>query len=194
MSALRSPVRGRGRDRRVPLLVLVGLVSALAGAAAYPWLDLDARLERADDVFVGTVVRVATERRGDDPWTVVTLRVEHWLLRAGEPTREGPDETTLTFLGGDVAGVTPRQVAGLPTFAEGARHLVARYDAAGLASPLVGFALGLWTLSGGAWVDVDGRALALDEVGGPTLGDDGAELERWLEPLRARLETLRSAP
>jgi hypothetical protein len=178
-------------------LVVVGLLATCAtgAAAAFLALDLDARLERAVDVFVGEIVAVQGERRDDTPWTVVTFRVETWLLVDGSPAALGAFERTLAFLGGTAAGVAPRQVAGFPDLAVGDRFLVASYgDEARGASPIVGVTQGMWRDSDDVWRDPAGAALAIDGAGRPLLSDGGDPEAVWLPALRTRLDELRGAP
>lgn len=185
------------RWRRVAITCLAAAVasSSAVQAAAYPWLSLDQRLERAVDLFVGVVVRVTNERRGDDPWTLVTLNVEHWFVHDGALVERGPDDVTLAFLGGEATGAGARSVAGLPTFTVGERYLVASYGAESrAASPLVGVTQGLWIESDGSWRDPAGAALGVDDGGTLVLDDDGAPFERWREALEVRLGSLRGAP
>ncbi len=164
-------------------------------ATAYAALSFEERLELAVDVFVGRVRSVDGERRGDDPWTLVSLEVEAWLLRDEVPTEVGPFEVTLAFLGGQAAGVAPRQVAGLPTFTVGERVLVATYgDESVAASPLVGVSQGFWRDDDDVWRDDAGEALALDAAGRPHLSGAGDPLALWLPALAERLRELRGEP
>jgi hypothetical protein len=164
-------------------------------ATAYGALTLDERLEVAVDVFVGRVAAVEGERRGDDPWTLITFDVLEWLLRDGAATDEGPLQVTLAFLGGQAPGTAPRQVAGFPSFALGERMLVASYgDDSRAASPLVGVTQGLWREQDDAWRDAAGEALALDTTGRPQLADEGDPEALWLPALAARLRELRGEP
>ena len=189
----------RGLARARPWL-LAALLSALvaAGAAqatAFGALDLDERLLAAEDVFVGRVTSVSGERRGDDPWTLVSVEVDVWLLREGSPTDVGPPEVGLAFLGGQAAGVAPRQVAGFPDFAVGERVLMATYgDDSEAASALVGVTQGLWRDDGDAWRDEAGEALAVDAGGRLQLAAEGDPQAVWLPALIARLRELRGEP
>lgn len=177
------------------MLLAVLVVTPLAVAAAFPALDLDERLERAVDVFVGEISEVRFERRGDLPWTVVTFRVGSWLLVDGVPGALGPLERSLAFLGGSAAGVAPRQVAGFPDLTVGERYLVASYgEAATGASPLVGVTQGLWREEGDVWRDAFGAALGVDAAGRPRLGPAGDPEDVWLPALRARVSELRGSP
>lgn len=184
------------------LTVVAGVAAAVmalvpsATAAAFLSLTLDERLERAVDLFVGEVVRVESERRGDDPWTLVTFRVEHWFVYAGDVAAQGDDELTLAFLGGSAPGAGARAVALFPTFAAGERYLVASYgaEASGAASPLVGVTQGLWRERDEVWRDPDGDALALDTSGALILAEDGAARAQWQTALEDRLRVLRGEP
>jgi len=190
-------LRTRARPIALGLLALViVLLLAQARSAAFLTLTLEERLERVVDLFVAEVVAVRSERRGDDPWTVVELRVDHWLVRDGELVERGPDIVQLAFLGGEAAGAAPRQVALFPRFAPGEQHLVASYGAESrAASPLVGVTQGLWTRhDDDAWRDATGAALALDSAGQPLLNDTGVSLDAWLPALRASLPRLRGTP
>jgi hypothetical protein len=198
MIGRRTPLSGRpvleGVARVLAIVALLG-AHATGSAAAFLALDLDARLERAVDVFVGEVTAVQGERRDDMPWTVVTIRVETWLLVDGSPGSLGAFERTLAFLGGSAAGVAPRQVAGFPDVSVGDRFLVASYgnEARG-ASPIVGVTQGLWLETDDVWRDASGAALAIDGAGRPLLSDSGDPESVWLPALRTRLDELRGAP
>ncbi|QRN79009.1 MAG: hypothetical protein JK586_11525, partial [Nocardiopsis sp. BM-2018] len=85
------------RQARLTSLLVALAIVPQAHAAAFAALDLDERLERAVDVFVGEVSDVRFERRGDLPWTVVTFRVSAWLLIDGLPAELGPPERSLAF-------------------------------------------------------------------------------------------------
>ena len=171
------------------------VVAGAAQATAFEALDLDERLEVAADVFVARVASVSGERRGDDPWTLVRLEVDVWLLRDGTPTEVGPSEVILAFLGGQAAGVAPRQVAGFPSFAVGERVLMATYgDDSAAASALVGVTQGLWRDDGDAWRDEAGQALAVDVGGRLALADEGVPQAVWLPALVERLRELRGEP
>lgn len=177
------------------VLLAALVVAGAAQATAFEALDLDERLEVAADVFVGRVASVSGERRGDDPWTLVRLEVDVWLLRDGTPTEVGPSEVILAFLGGQAAGVAPRQVAGFPSFAVGERVLMATYgDDSAAASALVGVTQGLWRDDGDAWRDEAGQALAVDVGGRLALADEGVPQAVWLPALVERLRELRGEP
>lgn len=188
---------------RVCALCAVAVLAAVAlalvpsaAAAAFLSLTLDERLERAVDVFVGEVVRVESERRGDDPWTLVTFRVEHWFVHAGAVAEPGAEELTLAFLGGSAPGAGSRVVALFPAFAVGERYLVASYgaEASGAASPLVGVTQGLWRERDDVWRDADGDALALDAAGSVVLAEEGAARAQWQPALEAWLRAVRGEP
>lgn len=185
------------RARGVCLVILLASLAIVPGAlaGAFPALDLDERLERAVDVFVGEVTEVRFERRGDLPWTLVTFRVSAWVLVDGVPGELGPLERTLAFLGGSASGTAPRQVAGFPDFVVGERYLVASYgdDAAG-ASPLVGVTQGAWRDDLDVWRDAFGDALGVDAAGRPRLSEAGDPESVWLPALRERVRELRGAP
>ena len=177
------------------MLTVGALSTATVQAATYLQLSLDERLERAVDVFVGEVVRVDAERREDDPWTLVTFRVERWFLHGDALDESGPAEVTLAFLGGEAPGAPARAVAGFPSFERSERYLVASYGAQSrAASPLVGVTQGLWRERDGVWRDPAGGALALDGAGTLVLGDDGVPGEQWRPALEARLRSLRGEP
>ena len=177
------------------VLLAALVVAGAAQATAFEALDLDERLEVAADVFVARVASVSGERRGDDPWTLVRLEVDVWLLRDGTPTEVGPSEVILAFLGGQAAGVAPRQVAGFPSFAVGERVLMATYgDDSAAASALVGVTQGLWRDDGDAWRDEAGQALAVDVGGRLALADEGVPQAVWLPALVERLRELRGEP
>lgn len=188
------------RVRRTRPWLVVALLAALVAASAaqatsFDALDLEERLLVAEDVFVGRVTSVRGERRGDDPWTLVNVEVDVWLLREGTPTEVGPSEVRLAFLGGQAAGVAPRQVAGFPSFAVGDRLLLATYgDDSEAASALVGVTQGLWRDDGDIWRDEAGEALAVDSRGRPHLAGDGDPEAVWLPALVAHLRELRGEP
>lgn len=190
----RTATRTAARAAIVLTLVLP-LLAPDAGAAAYPALTFEERLELAEDIFVGRVTALDAEVRDGDPWTLVTLQVETWLLHEGTPTDVGPFEVTLAFLGGQAPGVPPRLVAGFPTFELGERVLVASYGAlARAASPLVGVTQGLWREEADVWRDSAGEALALDAALRPQLAPDGDPESIWLPALAAHLSELRGEP
>ena len=181
--------------RLVAALLVALVVAGAAQATAFDALDLDERLLVAEDVFVGRVASVSGERRGDDPWTLVSVEVDVWLLREGTPTDVGPGEVVLAFLGGQAAGVAPRQVAGFPSFTVGERVLMATYGGdIAAASALVGVTQGLWRDDGDAWRDEAGQALAVDAGGRPELADEGVPQAVWLPALVARVRELRGEP
>jgi hypothetical protein len=194
---------------RSRLLCLVALLGALfvplagtAGATPTVALDLDERLERSIDAFVGTVRSVRAEAFEDEPWTVVSLDVEEWLRSRGVDVDDPADEVLrrsqveLAFLGGSAPGVARRVVAGMPTLVEGDRVLLLTYGPdVRYASSLVGFDLGLFRLEGDAWTDVEGLTLGLGGDGILALGagatPDGPAVR---DALRARLEQLGATP
>jgi hypothetical protein len=185
---------------------LFALVPAGALATASVALDLDARLERALDVVVGTVRTTRSEAFGLESWTVVTVEVERWLrseggdvddaaaLRSARPTLE------LAFLGGDAPGAPRRTVALMPAFVVGERVLLLTYGAdVRYASNLVGFDQGLFRWRDDAWVDVDGAVLGFAGDGTLALGarpdiDVSAADEDVLDALAARLVQLGVRP
>jgi hypothetical protein len=182
--------------------VAIWSATCLALASASVVLDLDERLERAADVFVGEVRSLREEAFDDEPWTVVTLDVEHWLRSAGvdvdDPAAERArrPQVELAFLGGHAPGVPRRTVAGIPSLAPGERLLLLTYGPdARYASNLVGFDQGLFRLADGVWTDADGALLGLDRDGILTLGPTGSPGdEAMLAALRARLEQLGMDP
>ena len=176
-------------------LLLLFAAMGVGHATAFQALRLDERLERAVDVFVGRVTSVSTERRDDDPWTVVSIFVDEWLLHDGTMTETGPFDVDLAFLGGSATGTAPRQVAGFPVFAVGDRVLVASYGTdSSAASPLVGVTQGLWRELNGVWRDDGGQALAIDASGRVHLARDGDPEIAWLPALRTLLRELRGTP
>ncbi len=182
----------RGACAFLVLALALLLPAGVAHATAYRSLDLDQRLELAVDVFVGRVTAVEGERRGDEPWTVVSFSVDAWLLRDGTVNETGPFEVSLAFLGGSATGVAARQVAGFPTFTVGERALLATYgDEVESASPLVGVTQGLWRELDGVWRDEAGEAMAVDASGRPTLAAEGAPEDDWFASLLERLRELR---
>jgi hypothetical protein len=192
----------RCRRRRVALVTGALLLLGVAAATASVALDLDARLERAVDAFVGEVRSVRSAALAGEPWTIVTVEVEAWLRSAGAPVDDPEEElgsrpqVELAFLGGDAPGVARRTVAGMPSLAVGERVLLLSYGAdARYASNLVGYDQGLFRLVDDVWTDVDGEALGFGPDGILTLGGDGAAAdEEMLSALRARLEQVGVRP
>lgn len=185
--------------RRAQLTAItVLLLSAAIGighATTFPALPFEERLERASDVFVGRVTSVSTERRADDPWTIVAIAVDVWLLLDGTVTETGPFDVELAFLGGAATGTAVRQVAGFPVFAVGDRVLIASYGAeASAASPLVGVTQGLWREVDDVWRDDEAQALTVGATGRVHLARDGDPEVVWLPALRSLLRELRGTP
>ncbi len=176
-------------------LLLLCAAIGVGHATAFQALRFEERLERAVDVFVGRVTSVSSERRDDDPWTVVSIAVDEWVLYDSTVTETGPFDVDLAFLGGSATGTAPRQVAGFPVFAVGDRVLVASYGAdSTAASPLVGVTQGLWREANGVWRDDDDQALAIDATGRVQLARDGDPEIVWLPALRTLLRELRGTP
>lgn len=185
-------------------ITLVAGLSALGSvqASASVALDLDERLERAVDVFVGEVRSVRQEAFADEPWTIVTVEVEVWLRSLGVDVDDPADErlrrpqVELAFLGGTAPGVPRRTVAGMPTLVEGERVLLLSYGPdRRYASNLVGFDQGFFRLIDDVWTDPDGLTLGLGADGILTLGVTGTPAgEDMLAALVARLEQLGGTP
>lgn len=166
------------------LVAVIALFIALlpaAGATAYRQLAPAQALLAADLVVLASVLDVSVEVDGDLVWTVVNVRVEREFgVHGDSDDEEGPDgqgpgqaeqgpspaELGLRFLGGAPVGEPPLFVAGMPTFVEGDRLLMALYRDDGLASPVVGFEQGLWRLEGGGARDSSGYYLGLVPVAG----------------------------
>jgi hypothetical protein len=184
------------------LVIACASVLGWALATASVALDLDERLERAVDVFVGEVRSVRQEAFADEPWTIVTVEVEVWLRSLGVDVDDAADEllrrpqVELAFLGGTAPGVPRRTVAGMPTLVEGERVLLLSYGPdRRYASHLVGFDQGLFRLVDDVWTDPDGRSLGLGDDGILTLGVTGTPAgEDMLAALAARLEQLGVGP
>ncbi len=184
----------RARLAAIAALLLCATIG-IGHATTFPALPFEERLERADDVFLGRVTGVSTERRADDPWTIVAIAVDAWLVRDGTVTETGPFDVELAFLGGAATGTAPRQVAGFPVFSVGDRVLVASYGAeSGAASPLVGVTQGLWREAEDVWRDDAAEALAVDATGRVHLARDGDPESAWLPALRTLLRELRGTP
>lgn len=178
----------------ITMLFLYGGIG-VGHATSFPVLGFEERLERASDVFVGSVTNVSSERRGDDPWTIVSITIDEWFLHDGTLTEMGPFEVDLAFLGGSATGTAPRQVAGFPVFAVGERVLVASYGAESIAaSPLVGVTQGLWREVNGVWRGDDGEALVVDATGRVDLARDGDPDVDAMPALRTLLRELRGSP
>lgn len=184
---------------------LVATLAALAllgpGASAGGWraLDLDARLDAAHDALVGTVSAVDVEARDGEPWTIVTLDVERWLVRDGVVALPDADDLPgpfeAAFWGGRVPGVPTVLVAGMPRFAVGERVIWFLHESdVGLAAPIVGVDQGLWRDREGAWTGVDGTTLGVDANGLPELGGTTASDDELFEALTEAFVARRGAP
>ncbi len=169
------------RRLATPLLItLVAAFAAVAMAGGWRALDLLERLEAAHEAVVGTVGSVIVEARDGEPWTIVTLDVERWLLRDGQVVMpeidaldELPGQITAAFWGGRAPGVPTLLVAGMPTFAPGERVLwLLRAPDVGLAAPTVGVDQGVWRERGGAWTGADGGVLGVGADGRVRLGGE----------------------
>ncbi len=186
---------------RTRALVLAALALFVPAAWAGGWraLELDERLAAAHDAVVGTVSAVDVDVRDDEPWTIVTLDVERWLLRDG--TVVLPDATDLpgtfevAFWGGRAPGVPTLLVAGMPTFSVGERVIWLLHEAdVGLAAPLVGVDQGVWRDVGGVWTGPRGAVLGVDANGLPELGAETTSDDELFEALSTAFVTRRGAP
>ena len=168
--------------------VLAALVAPALGASvrATTWTELtiDEMVARTDLGFAGEVEAVRVEMREGDPWTVVSFRIDTPLVGLDAE----PDRIDLPFWGGTAADGSTLSVAGMPSFDVGERVLLLAYDDAGLASPVVGFAQGVWRLEGATWTDLRGRRLTLDPEGGLIADGEGSLADEATEALRTALE------
>jgi hypothetical protein len=194
---MRAGLRGR---RRAPLALALLLAAAVpmvqwASATTVLALDLDSRLQRSQDVFVGRVVAVRGEALADEAWTVVTIEVDRWL-RAGGADVDDPaaalatrPTVELSFLGGDATGVPRLEVAGMPRLSEGERVLAMTYGSGvRYASPVVGFDQGVFRLVDDVWTDPYGDRLEIDDAGVLQLGTEGTPADDdLLDAVVARL-------
>lgn len=135
-------------------------------ATTYLALGPAAVFERADAVLTARVADVTARVDGDLVWSVVTLEVMEWLTEDPETGEdEAPrEEVVLEALGGEAEG-RRLIVSGAPVWRPGDEVLVALDDEEGLASPVVGFAQGLWRFEGEGLVDGEGRFLGVDAAG-----------------------------
>lgn len=191
-----------GARRRLAAPLLVMLAAAVGLAGGWRALDLPERLEAAHGAMVGTVGSVVVEARDGEPWTIVTLDVERWLLRDGQVVvpevddlDEEPSEVAAAFWGGRAPGVPTLLVAGMPTFAPGERVLwLLRAPDAGLAAPTVGVDQGVWRDQGGIWTGADGSVLGVGADGRPRLGGEVVADTELFEALTEAFTDMERAP
>lgn len=198
-----APARARGwRAWRSGVAVLaLAAVATFAAAAGFVALDLEGRIAAAEEALVGTVSTVDVVVRDGDPWTLVTVDVERWWRRGGEPVPPGPsgadDPATLTaaFWGGRAPGADPLQVAGMPTFVAGERVIwLLRGADDGLAAPTVGVTQGVWRDVDGAWLGDDGSRLGLDENGDLHLDGQAVSDAALFDALDRAFDELEATP
>lgn len=183
------------------IVTLIALASLGPGSSAGGWraLDLDARLDAAHDAVVGTVSAVTVDARDGEPWTIVTLDVERWLVRDGQVTLPDADELPgsfeAAFWGGRAPGLPTLLVAGMPSFALGERVIWLLHEPdVGLAAPIVGVDQGVWRDQGGVWAGVDGASLGVDANGLPELGGATTSDDELFEALTAAFVARLGAP
>ena len=95
-------------------------------------------------------------------------------------------ELVIESLGGEAEG-RRLIVSGGPSWRPGDEVLVALHGASGLASPVVGFAQGLWRVTGDGLVDGGGRFLGLDPAGALVRADGPTATPSVLDAVRAAL-------
>lgn len=107
----------------------------MAGATTVPHVDLATQVDRADLIFIGTVVSSEAVPTGDGnfAFTYVTFDVDQTI----KGTTRGRS-ITLRVAGGDV-GVNAFEVGGAPRFAAGGQHLLFVEGNDRLGVPLVGW-------------------------------------------------------
>jgi hypothetical protein len=183
------------------ILALAALALLTPGASAGGWraLDLDARLDAAHEALIGTVSAVNVEARDGEPWTIVTLDVERWLVRDGSVALPDADDLLGTFeaafWGGRAPGVPTLLVAGMPSFTVGERVLWFLHEPdVGLAAPIVGVDQGVWRDQGGVWTGIDGVTLGVDANGLPELGGATTSDDELFEALTAAFVARRGTP
>ena len=206
MSARSRTRTGAGRTALRCLVVVLAISGAWhAAATTYLAMTPSQVLSAADVVFLGTVTDVTTETRSDQPWTVVTLRIDDLFAGYGydpadlsldeeladaptwhDPEFQVPETVTLSFLGGETA-TGQVFVAGAPAWRLEEEYLVAAYLEDGLASPVVGFSQGAWRASDEGFIDHGGAALAVADDGAPVRSTVGAGRSQVLFAVRAVL-------
>jgi hypothetical protein len=171
----------RPTSHGLALALVVAVLAPVAIATAVVARDLDDRLARSLDAFVGEVTSLRVERLADAPWTIVRVTVSGWLRSGGSDVTDADAALAarpvveLAFYGGALAGLPSRQVAGMPTYGVGERVLFLTYgEDTGYASPLVGFDQGAFRLSDGSWRDAAGDVLGLDANRLPVLAPEDA--------------------
>lgn len=183
----------------VVALILTPSLLPVGTATTYVALDPYEVLARADAVLTARVADVRTESRDQYVWTVVTLDATEWLTDdpaqdddADEPA-EPRDTLELEFLGGESGG-RRLLVAGSISWDPDSEVLIAIYEQAGSASPVVGFRQGMWRIADDGLTDPDGRALALDAAGRLVRADRPAAATTVLDAVRLALEGEAPAP
>lgn len=131
-------------QRRVLMWALLLLCPALASSAVVAPPTFEELVDRAEAIFVGTVVdiraRWVDSPRGDVIATVVTFEVADTLKGTLSPVVE------LEFLGGTIGDVT-FGVPGVPTFVVGEQALLFAYTRGLHVSPIVGVMHGRFRVS-----------------------------------------------
>ena len=121
-------------NRFISLLVVL-LVSLVAGASSVPRVDVATQVDRADLIFIGTVAAMESVPTADGnfAFTYVTFDVSESI----KGTTRGRS-VTLRMAGGE-AGPNVFEVAGAPRFAVGGQHLLFVEGNDRLGIPLVGW-------------------------------------------------------
>ena len=156
-----------------PALLLAGLAAVPAPGAhatSRVYQDLATRVDRAELIFVGTVLHAESVPTGDGTFafTYVTFEVEDTVKGTARDR-----QLTLRFAGGDL-GETVFEVAGIPRFAPGDRHLLFVEGNGKHGCPLVGWGRGKLDLVAHP---LTGETIVVDSDGRSVVGIDGRE---WL--------------
>ena len=154
----------------LPLLAVL-LVPLLAGASTVSYVDLATQVDRADLIFVGTVVSSEAVPTGDGnfAFTYVTFNVDETV----KGTTRGRS-ITLRMPGGDV-GVNAFEVGGAPRFAPGGQHLLFVEGNDRLGVPLVGW---FWGKLDVVTDPASKRPILIDHTRRAINGIDGEDWQR----------------
>lgn len=171
--------------KRVLVASLLLVASLPVAASTFRLLELPEMIAAAEVAIHGIVRSNDSVLLDGEPWTRVTFEVVTVLADA-EEARIEEGLLSLDFLGGSASGIQ-LSVALMPQFTAGDEVLLLAYDEP-YYSPVVGFNQGLWLLAeDGAWRDVSGESLGLDEDGELQPGTTGDALE-IVTALQQRLE------
>lgn len=163
--------------KRLLLLVLL-LIHLPVGASTVLQVDLATQIDRADLIFLGTVVSaeaVAT-RDGNFAFTYVTFDVED-TFKGAAPHRL----VTLRVAGGDV-GMNAFDVSGAPRFATGGRHVLFVEGNDRLGVPLVGW---YWGKLDVVADPASQQAILVDHTGRTIDGIEGNDWKRGARAMNA---------